>query len=395
VHALRGLAPAQDLALYDAFRITNVVQLAHNRIMLEARVIEYLSQHPEEGARGLQGTEAEIASILGTGAAWAAEGAPEPESEGEAALRSMTGEITEHVRERLESLRDRARERAAAIPARGVASQEELTEEAARVRQAGGGAGRMDALRESRQRIAAARGEPTVERGGASAASRAAELSARREAMASSRTTRVAGEAEAPRGTATGRTTTAAPPPPPPPPRPAPPRPSVAALRAAEAAAAEAQAEAAAAAEAEAPREAPPTRPGLNPWLLVAAAVVVALIIAVAAFLLRQPAEMEQAAAPPPAVEQGAGETGAAPGAAPGATAEAQPVPTAVREPLPPPPPPAKAIHEVQRGQSLWRISNRYYATPLKWPEIFRANQDRIQDPNLIYPEQRFRIPPD
>ena len=34
VRVLDGLMPAQTLALYDAFRVTNVVQLAQNRIML-------------------------------------------------------------------------------------------------------------------------------------------------------------------------------------------------------------------------------------------------------------------------------------------------------------------------------------------------------------------------
>lgn len=50
IHALDGLTPAQDLALYDIFRITNITHLAHNRIMLESRVIQVLKK--QEAAEG-------------------------------------------------------------------------------------------------------------------------------------------------------------------------------------------------------------------------------------------------------------------------------------------------------------------------------------------------------
>lgn len=50
---------------------------------------------------------------------------------------------------------------------------------------------------------------------------------------------------------------------------------------------------------------------------------------------------------------------------------------------------------EVYRGESLWRIASypEIYGSGLEWPRIFRENEDQIQDPDLIYPGQIFRIP--
>jgi len=33
------------------------------------------------------------------------------------------------------------------------------------------------------------------------------------------------------------------------------------------------------------------------------------------------------------------------------------------------------------------------YHNPLKWPRIYRANKDRIKNPNRIYPNQVLTIP--
>ena len=51
----------------------------------------------------------------------------------------------------------------------------------------------------------------------------------------------------------------------------------------------------------------------------------------------------------------------------------------------------------VWRGESLWRISQypEIYGTGTRWPVIYRANQDQIRDPNLIYPDQILVIPRD
>jgi nucleoid-associated protein YgaU len=51
--------------------------------------------------------------------------------------------------------------------------------------------------------------------------------------------------------------------------------------------------------------------------------------------------------------------------------------------------------YTVVRGDSLWRISGRpvIYSNPFMWPLIYKANRDKIKDPDLIYPRQVFAIP--
>ena len=53
--------------------------------------------------------------------------------------------------------------------------------------------------------------------------------------------------------------------------------------------------------------------------------------------------------------------------------------------------------HTVVDGEFLYKISGyeSIYADPLKWPRIYRANKDRINDPNLIYPDWVLAIPRD
>ena len=88
--------------------------------------------------------------------------------------------------------------------------------------------------------------------------------------------------------------------------------------------------------------------------------------------------------------------------------AEAEPVVEAQVTPLPPAPPaiiesepPKIAVAEkptkyvVRRGDSLWRIAGKVYHNPLKWPRIYRANKDKIKNPNRIYANQVLVIPQD
>ncbi len=57
--------------------------------------------------------------------------------------------------------------------------------------------------------------------------------------------------------------------------------------------------------------------------------------------------------------------------------------------------PAAAGRYEVQRGDYLWKIAKRpdVYGDPYAWMRIYTANRDQIKDPNLIYPQQVFRIP--
>jgi nucleoid-associated protein YgaU len=47
----------------------------------------------------------------------------------------------------------------------------------------------------------------------------------------------------------------------------------------------------------------------------------------------------------------------------------------------------------VQPGNNLWRLSKNFYGAGVLYPIIFDANRDKIDDPDLIYPGQIFRIP--
>jgi len=51
--------------------------------------------------------------------------------------------------------------------------------------------------------------------------------------------------------------------------------------------------------------------------------------------------------------------------------------------------------HAVVKGECLWFISGyeHIYNNPTKWGIIYRANRDQIKDPDLIYPDQVFKIP--
>ena len=57
------------------------------------------------------------------------------------------------------------------------------------------------------------------------------------------------------------------------------------------------------------------------------------------------------------------------------------------------PPVPEVRTHVVQEGDSLTRISVRYYGTATRWQEIYDANREVLRGENALRPGQRLRIP--
>lgn len=53
----------------------------------------------------------------------------------------------------------------------------------------------------------------------------------------------------------------------------------------------------------------------------------------------------------------------------------------------------ASTYHTVAKGESLSKISKKYYGDYMKYPIIFEDNRPMLKDPNLIYPGQVLRIP--
>ena len=49
----------------------------------------------------------------------------------------------------------------------------------------------------------------------------------------------------------------------------------------------------------------------------------------------------------------------------------------------------------VVRGDSLWRLSRRFYKDGMRYRQIYAANASQIRDPRLIYPSQVFVVPRD
>ncbi|MFW6054798.1 MAG: LysM peptidoglycan-binding domain-containing protein [Thermodesulfobacteriota bacterium] len=52
-------------------------------------------------------------------------------------------------------------------------------------------------------------------------------------------------------------------------------------------------------------------------------------------------------------------------------------------------------MHKVVKGECLWWISEyrQIYNDPFMWPLIYKANRDKIDNPDLIYPGQALYIP--
>ncbi len=56
-------------------------------------------------------------------------------------------------------------------------------------------------------------------------------------------------------------------------------------------------------------------------------------------------------------------------------------------------PTPDQTLHyTVKKHDTLWDIAGRssIYGDSFQWPLLFKSNRDKIQDPDLIYPQQDF-----
>ncbi len=52
-------------------------------------------------------------------------------------------------------------------------------------------------------------------------------------------------------------------------------------------------------------------------------------------------------------------------------------------------------FHEVESGDTLWKIAEKALGNGARYTEIFEANKPMLSDPDKIYPGQRLRIPQD
>jgi len=50
--------------------------------------------------------------------------------------------------------------------------------------------------------------------------------------------------------------------------------------------------------------------------------------------------------------------------------------------------------HTVEKGDTLWAISQTAYGNGAAYDKIFEANQPMLSNPDKIYPGQKLRIPP-
>ena len=53
----------------------------------------------------------------------------------------------------------------------------------------------------------------------------------------------------------------------------------------------------------------------------------------------------------------------------------------------------ATQYHEVVKGDTLWKIAERYYGDGNLYTNIFEANRDILNNPDAIKVGQKLRIP--
>lgn len=54
---------------------------------------------------------------------------------------------------------------------------------------------------------------------------------------------------------------------------------------------------------------------------------------------------------------------------------------------------PGTRYYTIQKGDTLYAVAKEFYGNGMKYPEIFEANREVIEDPDKIYPGQKIRIP--
>ncbi len=54
---------------------------------------------------------------------------------------------------------------------------------------------------------------------------------------------------------------------------------------------------------------------------------------------------------------------------------------------------PQAKSYTVQKGDTLQKISDKFYGTTRRWTEIYEANKDALKHPSRIYPGQVITIP--
>lgn len=54
---------------------------------------------------------------------------------------------------------------------------------------------------------------------------------------------------------------------------------------------------------------------------------------------------------------------------------------------------PKETTHTVQQGEWLYDLSRKYYGNAHDWKKIYEANKTKIEQPDLIYPNQSLVIP--
>ncbi|MBN2097545.1 MAG: LysM peptidoglycan-binding domain-containing protein [Candidatus Omnitrophica bacterium] len=54
---------------------------------------------------------------------------------------------------------------------------------------------------------------------------------------------------------------------------------------------------------------------------------------------------------------------------------------------------PTLSTYQVQKGDTLQKISHRFYGTTKKWTLLYQANQDKLKSPDKVFPGQVLVIP--